>query len=250
MNYPSTEYLELPFLDFASFNIYLESQQRLENYLARLHNIVGDLPLVVAECGYDSYRNGVEDQASVLGWQVESVFRAGGAGCFVFAWTDEWHRGGFEIDDWDFGLTDRRRNPKPALASVSDAYTRLPIAEPAISPRVSVVVCCHNEERSLGQCLAGLEELVYPDYEVIVVDDGSTDGTAAIAAAVRGRAPRLDREPRPRVPPATSGSSWPPARSSRTSTATPGPIRTGSPTSLPLSRTPTTSASAAPTCRR
>jgi GT2 family glycosyltransferase len=186
VNYPSTEYLELPFLDFASFNIYLESQQRLENYLARLHNIVGDLPLVVAECGYDSYRNGVEDQASVLGWQVESVFRAGAAGCFVFAWTDEWHRGGFEIDDWDFGLTDRRRNPKPALASVSDAYTRLPIAEPVISPRVSVVVCCHNEERTLGQCLAGLEELVYPDYEVIVVDDGSTDGTAAVAEQFEG----------------------------------------------------------------
>jgi GT2 family glycosyltransferase len=181
VNYPSTEYLELPFLDFASFNIYLESQQRLENYLARLHNIVGDLPLVVAECGYDSYRNGAQEQAAVLGWQVESVFRAGAAGCFVFAWTDEWHRGGFEIDDWDFGLTDRQRQPKPALAAVSDAYTKLPIAEPAVSPRVSVVVCCHNEERHLVTCLEGLEELVYPDYEVIVVDDGSTDRTAAIA---------------------------------------------------------------------
>jgi GT2 family glycosyltransferase len=181
VNYPSTEYLELPFLDFASFNIYLESQERLEEYLARLHNIVGDMPLVVAECGFDSYRNGADQQAAVLGWQIDSVFRAGSAGCFVFAWTDEWHRGGFEIEDWDFGLTDRRRRPKPALAAVRDAYARLPLAPAETSPRVSVVVCCRNEEAHLGRCLQALDELVYPDFEVIVVDDGSTDGTVAVA---------------------------------------------------------------------
>jgi GT2 family glycosyltransferase len=186
VNYPSTEYLELPFLDFGSFNIYLESQRRLENYLARLHNIVGDRPLVVAECGFDSYRNGVAEQADVLGWQIETVFRAGAAGCFVFAWTDEWHRGGFEIDDWDFGLTDRQRQPKPALAAVTNAYAQLPVVRPEVSPRVSVVVCCHNEERNLAMCLESVEQLVYPDYEVIVIDDGSTDGTAAIAHQFAG----------------------------------------------------------------
>src|SRR6266508_2934605 len=30
VNYPSTEYLQLPFLDFVCFNVYLESQERLE----------------------------------------------------------------------------------------------------------------------------------------------------------------------------------------------------------------------------
>jgi len=39
VNYPSTEYLQLPFLDFASFNVYLESEKRLAAYLARLQNL-------------------------------------------------------------------------------------------------------------------------------------------------------------------------------------------------------------------
>src|SRR3989449_11465893 len=36
VSYPSTEYLQLPFLDFVCFNVYLESQQCLDAYLARL----------------------------------------------------------------------------------------------------------------------------------------------------------------------------------------------------------------------
>src|SRR5437762_7905304 len=39
VNYPSTEYLRLPFLDFLCFNVYLESQQAFEDYLSRLHNL-------------------------------------------------------------------------------------------------------------------------------------------------------------------------------------------------------------------
>ena len=39
VNFPTTEFLQLPFLDFISFNVYLESQERLEAYLARLQNI-------------------------------------------------------------------------------------------------------------------------------------------------------------------------------------------------------------------
>ncbi len=42
VNYPTTEYLRLPFLDFVCFNVYLESQDRFEAYLARLQNIAGD----------------------------------------------------------------------------------------------------------------------------------------------------------------------------------------------------------------
>ena len=79
MNYPSTEYLELPFLDFVCFNVYLEPRQRLENYLARLQNIAGDRPLVVAECGLDSYRNGVE--APGRGLSAGRSSRCSRAGC-------------------------------------------------------------------------------------------------------------------------------------------------------------------------
>jgi O-antigen biosynthesis protein len=181
VNYPTTEYLELPFLDLVSFNVYLEKRDRLEAYLARLQNLAGDRPLLMAEIGLDSRRNGQERQAEVLDWQVRVPFAAGCAGAFVFSWTDEWHRGGHEIEDWDFGLVTRRRQPKPALAAVRRAFSEVPVAPGADLPRVSVVVCSYNGGRTIGECLAGLQRLEYPDYDVIVVDDGSTDATAAIA---------------------------------------------------------------------
>ncbi len=48
-------------------------------------------------------------------------------------------------------------------------------------PRVSVIVVCWNSADTLGRCLDQLLEQDYPDYEVIVVDDGSDDETLAIA---------------------------------------------------------------------
>jgi GT2 family glycosyltransferase len=44
-----------------------------------------------------------------------------------------------------------------------------------------VVVGAHNAARTLEGCLRSLEELRYPDYEVLVVNDGSTDATEEIA---------------------------------------------------------------------
>ena len=180
VNYPSTEYLQLPFVDLVCFNVYLESQKRFEAYLARLHNIVGDRPLILAEIGLDSRRHGEDAQALALDWQVGTAFAAGCAGAFVFAWTDEWYRGGYAIEDWDFGLTDRDRRPKLALAAVRNAFAEVPFPPDLPSPRISVVVCSCNGQRTIRDCLEGLLKLDYPNFEVIVVNDGSTDATAAI----------------------------------------------------------------------
>jgi GT2 family glycosyltransferase len=182
VNFPSTEYLELPFLDLVTFNVYLESRQPLEAYLARLQNLAGDRPLVMAEIGLDSRRHGADEQARGLRWQISTAAAAGCAGAFVFAWTDEWYRGGHDIDDWDFGLTARDRTPKPALGAVRTAFAQFPPRPAADWPRISVVVCTYNGQATLRDCLDGLMKLDYPDYEVIVVNDGSTDGTAAIVA--------------------------------------------------------------------
>src|SRR5918995_1193593 len=181
VNYPSTEYLKLPFVDLFCFNVYLEEQEPLETYLARLHNIAGERPVIMAEIGLDSRTHGEEAQAHVLEWQVRTTFAAGCAGAFVFAWTDEWHRGGYDIEDWDFGLVDRSRRPKPALAAVRRAFAEAPFPKDLPWPRISVVVCTYNGERTIRDCLEGLLRLDYPDFEVIVVDDGSTDATATIA---------------------------------------------------------------------
>ena len=183
VNYPSTEYLELPFLDLVCFNVYLESETNLRAYLARLQNLANDRPLLMAELGLDSLRNGEQRQAQSLESQLRTTFAAGCAGAFVYAWTDEWHRSGEDVHDWAFGLTTVDRQPKPALDAVRRSFAAAPFPLGAILPRISVVVCTYNGSRTLRECLGGLRRLEYPDFEVIVVDDGSTDETPAIARA-------------------------------------------------------------------
>jgi O-antigen biosynthesis protein len=53
---------------------------------------------------------------------------------------------------------------------------------PAVQPMVSVVICAYNAERTMLPCLESLRRLQYPNFEVIIVDDGSRDRTAAISA--------------------------------------------------------------------
>ena len=180
VNYPTTEYLKLPFLDFDCFNVYLEKQEKLDAYLQRLHNLTGDRPLVLAEIGLDSMRNGVEKQAEILDWQLHTIFAKGCAGAFVFAWTDEWWRGGFDIEDWDFGLVDRNRNFKPALHTVSKVFAEIPFGGKRDFPFISVLICSRNGGATIRDTMEGLLKVDYPNFEVIVVNDGSTDNLADI----------------------------------------------------------------------
>lgn len=182
VNYPSTEYVQLPFIDLVCFNVYLESQERLQSYLARLQNLAGDRPLLITELGLDSRGHGKEAQARGLDWQVRAAFASGCAGALVFSWTDEWHRGGYDIEDWDFGLTDRHRQAKPALATVREAFAETPFPSDLNWPRITVVVCTYNGSRTIRECCEGLQRVRYPNYEVIIVNDGSTDATVKIVS--------------------------------------------------------------------
>ena len=58
-------------------------------------------------------------------------------------------------------------------------------------PRISVVVPFFNNEDLLGDCLESIAAQTFRDLEVIMVDDGSTDGSAAIAAARAAADPRF-----------------------------------------------------------
>jgi len=182
VNYPSTEYLDLPFLDVVAFNVFIESTARMSAYVARLQNIAADRALLLTELGLDSRRHGLDAQARSVGEQIRAAREGGCAGAFVFSWTDEWHRGGWDVEDWEFGLTTRDRCPKPALTAVRREMAR-PLTPPGGGwPRITVVVCVYNGAPWIADCLEGLSRLQYPDYEVVVVDDGSTDATARIVA--------------------------------------------------------------------
>jgi biofilm PGA synthesis N-glycosyltransferase PgaC len=58
-------------------------------------------------------------------------------------------------------------------------------------PTVAVIVPCHNEEANAEETVECLMASRYPNLEVIVVDDGSTDGTAGVLARLAGRHPSL-----------------------------------------------------------
>ena len=50
------------------------------------------------------------------------------------------------------------------------------------APRVSVIVCAYNAEQTIGEALDSLFAQTSVDFEVVVIDDGSTDSTAAQVA--------------------------------------------------------------------
>ncbi len=196
-NFPPTEYLDLSFLDFATFNVYLHDRETFRRYLFRLQNLVGDKPLLLGELGMDSLRHGEAEQADFLAGHLTELRLMGLAGGFVFSWTDDWHTGGHQIEDWAFGLTHADRTPKAALHAVQELFesptSHILLAKLGSTPRVSVVVCSYNGGRTLPQCLASLLALDYPDYEIVLVDDGSTDDTAEVAS--RFTAVRSIRQP-------------------------------------------------------
>jgi len=181
-NYPPTEYLNLPQLDFATFNVYLHDREAFRRYLLRLQNLVGDKPLVLGELGMDTLGHGELAQAQFLSGHLREATLLGLAGAFVFAWTDEWHTGGHPVHDWAFGITHADRLPKAACHELREVWNRALYELLPSRPMVSVVVCSYNGGRTLGHCLQSLMELEYPDYEVILIDDGSTDETAEISA--------------------------------------------------------------------
>ncbi len=183
VNFPPTEYLDLPFLDVCAFNVYLHSEANLRRYLARLQHVAGNLPLLLSEAGADSIREGLDGQAALTAMQIRAALSEGACGAIAFAWTDEWWRGGEHVDDWAFGLVDRARRPKPAARAVAEVFSDVPFpaAEQRAWPKMSVVVCAYNAADTLDDCLESLGKLDYPDYEVILVNDGSKDATEAIA---------------------------------------------------------------------
>ena len=182
VNYPTTEFLDVAGQDLACFNVFLERPADWRAYLRHLQVVVGERPLVVAECGLAAEVHGEAKQAAALEWQLRAADELG-VGVSVFSWTDEWGVNGQPVTGWGFGVTGggEDRRPKPAV-EVMRQWARRPLRELRPSwPRMSVVVCAYNEEARIASCLDSLGRCDYPDLEVIVCDDGSSDRTLEIA---------------------------------------------------------------------
>ena len=188
-SFPPTEFLLPQNVDFFCFNVYLHNQRDFERYALRLQNLAEDRPLLLGEFGMDTIRHTEDEQAEMLSWHVDSAVRCGLAGTVLFAWTDEWFTGEQEITDWAFGLVTRDRQPKKAFHALREKLccTTTAVQRPRLprTPPVSVIVCSYNGAKTLAGCLRSLGKLDYPEYEVILVDDGSTDNTSEIAAQFR-----------------------------------------------------------------
>src|SRR5262249_36076413 len=150
-NFPTTEYLELGFVDVFTFNVYLHQRDQFCAYLSRLQHLAGELPFVLTEFGQCSFRHGREGQAHFIDWQLEEVFDHGLAGAVVFGWTDPFYQDNCLVEDWGFGLVDRNRRPKPSY-EVTRRHFLSSRSSRRAWPRISVVVAFRNAERTLEDC--------------------------------------------------------------------------------------------------
>jgi len=69
--------------------------------------------------------------------------------------------------------------------------TTPPVDPPAGGPTVSILVPARNEEKNIRRCVDALLAQDYPAFEVLVLDDRSSDSTAGILAEISAREPRL-----------------------------------------------------------
>ena len=126
VNYPTTEYLQLPFLDLRVFQC-LPGDARAPGGLSGAASKPGRRPAaVMGEIGLDSRRNGEPEQAQVLDWQIRTTLPRAVPGRLFLPGPMNGTVAAMTLTDWDFGLTDRQRHPKPALAAVSRAFAEVP----------------------------------------------------------------------------------------------------------------------------
>lgn len=94
----------------------------------------------------------------------------------------------------------RLRNSR-SLTDVSDV-------PPANPPLVTVIVPARNEARNIEQCVSSILAATYPNIELIVVDDSSTDGTSGIARQAAGSDPRVTIVTNEPLPESWFGKQW------------------------------------------
>lgn len=186
-SFPTTEYLEPDYADFTAFNLYLEDPEKLDHYLPRLHHIAGDRPALLTEFGLDTQRNTEEQQKELIPKALNQAHLAGLAGFTAYAWSDHWFNNGETVTDWSFGLLRRDLSEKPALPVLKKALHGIqhpPHLENP--PKISLIICTRNGAKRLTSCLNAAKEIAYPNFEILIINDGSTDGTQSLIEETKG----------------------------------------------------------------
>ncbi|MBI3759816.1 MAG: glycosyltransferase family 2 protein [Deltaproteobacteria bacterium] len=153
--------IELADEDFSYITLTKMDPATVGPVICALHDIAGARPLVI-EIGEE------------LPGQVEVVERAFGFGA-----------AGVVAPSMRPAVPDGRQNLRMLVAGELLPFDDLDGSSaplPAITPMVSVVVTARDDERTIAACIESIERLEYPNYEVIVIDDGSRDRIAEIMA--------------------------------------------------------------------
>ncbi len=78
-----------------------------------------------------------------------------------------------------------------SMAVMQKLKLRLRRFKPGYAPPVSVIMAAYNEEKVIAKTVDSLLASSYPDFEIVIVDDGSKDGTRAILQQHYGDNPRV-----------------------------------------------------------
>jgi len=92
------------------------------------------------------------------------------------------------------------------LRALKKPKSNIELPEPA--PLISVLVPARNEEANINGCLESLRQQEYPNFEILVLDDSSTDGTADIVARIAAEDSRVRLLRGQALPPGWAGKTF------------------------------------------
>jgi chlorobactene glucosyltransferase len=78
-----------------------------------------------------------------------------------------------------------------SLANIAFLYKKSRRPNLTTGPKVSVLIPARNEESNIGTCLRSLRSQNYDDYEILVLDDNSTDSTWDIILSCARKDPHI-----------------------------------------------------------
>jgi biofilm PGA synthesis N-glycosyltransferase PgaC len=112
-------------------------------------------------------------ERTTLDWVMTAI----AALCFGYPFIMSWY---WMVGGVIFYFTRQRRMPPPDQPPDLEDF-----------PPISILVPCYNEEENAEETLQTAAAVDYPDFEIIAVNDGSRDNTAAVLDALTTRIPRL-----------------------------------------------------------